>query len=1027
MGNIPFYTSQVDARTGRENAVMSTPEAFGAGVGRAVEQLSRSVGDASQVLLRAEQQKNREEEAAKVATFDNTRGELELRQSVNENADGYQSKAIDQYTEAVDKHVESIEDNQTRKRVREKLMSQLPNVSSRAAEYEITLQAKRSTDLGNQGLTALQNKISQNPSLYDGYVEEGNAVIDALPSQTATQKEAMKRSWAYDSAKRRFDGMLNAATKPEEYDAIASELANQSGEGTDWQSRMLPADYEQVMNQLGSAKKARQSQLSSQAKATLTTLEDRQKDTTTVIPQEELQAAQVTAQESGDPEVMRRMARVMRDNEAIRTKNRLPPSELRAQINATNGNPGLAYPGLPPRVSDALNKAAQITGESVGFLGGTVMREYGGELQAAKKVKLSDKFKPQIAHDGIDIRNLRSDVVNAVTYAGEVIGEPLVITKGGTGTAGNDGIDILTLPYSDADKAKLVGALVDSGFTGFAEYDGYLRVSMRGTVPENFGQTKDGKVWGGWTNLSPEVVKTLQERGFGAGASSDIIKRNKHPELGQGIDYGKTTQITDASGAPTSSATGIMQFTKGTWLDVIKDPTTLAALNLDITNMSDDDLLAMRADPDISIVAGAIYASKNRKTLQTALGRPVNDAEIYMAHFMGAGGATAFLNAYKNTPNAAAADLLPSAAKANPNVFYEDGKNQTGKLTVAQIYGRISRDFALSPSQVAFEDNKMNKAILDNMQKQINDDPLTYAAQVGSHTIPDINEDGGWAALGTTAMAVANHYEIPASSMKPLTKDMENQIKATLDKGNADQSLQVMAGIQSMGRDMSRAALRQLQEKEPAFAQAGSLYLEGLQDVASDIMRGQQKIKENPALVDALKLKDSEIVNAGVIKYTSGALYRTPELAQATQEAAVAYFVEKYGSKGKAIDDTTFGRAVNAVLGGTENRKAIQEVNGTPTYLPLQLDADTVEKAFKRISMADLIAMSDDGSTPRYADGTKIDVDDLNGKVNLQYRGGGTYWLVYDDGSRVIGDNPKKAFVMTLEPDRIKRLAAGGR
>lgn len=1016
MPNIP-YTSQIDARSLRSNNPMSSPDTFGAGVGRAVEQLSGEVKNTANILAEAKARKDAELKASKEATFDPTRQLLELKNQVGENADGYQDEALNKFDEMVDLHVEDIEDATTRQATRESLMRQRPAVSQMGAEYEINLQNKRSEDLGNQGLNAVNNKIEQNPAEFDTFREQGYAIIDALPNRTATQREAMKRTYSYDSARRRFDGMLNAATKPEDYDAIAAEMANVDGSGRDWQSEILPSDYSQLMNQLGSARKVQYTQMKSTATATMQTLEDRLKDTSQTIPEEELAKAQEQVKALGDSALSQRMAFLARHNQNIKISNRLPPSELKARINTVNGNPGMAYPNLPPVVSSAITNASQkFSDVSVGFLGGLISREAGSKLKKPPST-LNAKFLPQIAHEGVDIRNMRSDIVSAVTDAGEAFGQPLIITKG-KGSAGAAGADIATVGMTAVQKADIVGALVDSGFTDVGEYDGYIRVGMSASVKSNFGTQQNGKPWGGWTNLSPEIVNKLVEKGFASGKSSDLIKRNKKPDAE--INYDFPTDIKKADGTPASTARGIGQFTNGTWLDTVKDPSVAAAMNLDISGMSDDDLLKLRADPALQVIALAAYASKNRKTLVSTLGRNVNDAELYMAHFMGAGGATQFLTAYKNSPDQSAAELMPSVAEDHKSMFYAGGK----ALTVGQVYGDISRSFSLSPDQVSFEDNKMNKTILENQLKATADDPMTYATQVGSHTMPDITQEGGWQALGQTALSVSQHYEIPMSKMKPLTVDMENQIKMKLEEGNANKSIELLAGIQSMGAEPAKAAFRQLEQKDPTFAHAGNLYLEGYKTVASDILRGTQKMKENPALTKQLGMDKGDVVNAAMIEATGGALFNTPGLSASTQEAATAYFVEHYGRDGK-FSANKFDEAINVVLGGDATRRAIDSVNGSNTFIPKGLDARTIEKAFERISMADLISMSYDGSAPHLADGTVMPVDDME-KVNLRYMGGGNYSMYYDDGSAIVADAPGTLYVLKLDAQRIKTLAGGG-
>lgn len=81
--------------------------------------------------------------------------------------------------------------------------------------------------------------------------------------------------------------------------------------------------------------------------------------------------------------------------------------------------------------------------------------------------------------------------------------------------------------------------------------------------------------------------------------------------------------------APTSSATGAGQFINSTWLPLIKaHRPDLAA------GKSDDELLAMRSDPNLSAELVEAHAKDNEAKLKSA-GIPVSDASIYGAHWFG--------------------------------------------------------------------------------------------------------------------------------------------------------------------------------------------------------------------------------------------------------------------------------------------------------------------------------------------------------------------------------------------------------
>lgn len=149
--------------------------------------------------------------------------------------------------------------------------------------------------------------------------------------------------------------------------------------------------------------------------------------------------------------------------------------------------------------------------------------------------------------------------------------------------------------------------------------------------------------------------------------------------------------------AKTSSATGLFQFTRGTWLDVVKRHA--GELGLDsIAGKNVDDLLALRNDPEVSALAAAAYARDNAEELQNKLGRAPDSADLYLAHFLGPRGAGAMLNAADNAPNIYAAHVNPAAAKANPSVFYAP----TGApRTVADVVDLIRNKFSAQMEKVS--------------------------------------------------------------------------------------------------------------------------------------------------------------------------------------------------------------------------------------------------------------------------------------------------------------------------------------
>lgn len=141
--------------------------------------------------------------------------------------------------------------------------------------------------------------------------------------------------------------------------------------------------------------------------------------------------------------------------------------------------------------------------------------------------------------------------------------------------------------------------------------------------------------------------------------------------------------------AKTSSATGLYQFIDSTWMNMIERYGE--QYGLDTEGKSRDEILSMRKDPKAASFMAAAFASENETFLNTQWGGDVGSTELYLAHFMGAGGASSFLNALDENPLQMASDLYPKAARANQNVFYD---RATGEArTLAQVYDFFDKKF----------------------------------------------------------------------------------------------------------------------------------------------------------------------------------------------------------------------------------------------------------------------------------------------------------------------------------------------
>ena len=96
-------------------------------------------------------------------------------------------------------------------------------------------------------------------------------------------------------------------------------------------------------------------------------------------------------------------------------------------------------------------------------------------------------------------------------------------------------------------------------------------------------------------------------------------------------------------------------------------------------------------------MAGVLTQS-NSFRLTGKIGRRPTDGELYMAHFMGVGGAAKLISNAEDNPQASGARLFPNAAAANRSIFYE----RTGRArSVSEVYSVLTQRYASAANSPA--------------------------------------------------------------------------------------------------------------------------------------------------------------------------------------------------------------------------------------------------------------------------------------------------------------------------------------
>src|SRR6202047_741729 len=165
--------------------------------------------------------------------------------------------------------------------------------------------------------------------------------------------------------------------------------------------------------------------------------------------------------------------------------------------------------------------------------------------------------------------------------------------------------------------------------------------------------------------------------------------------------------------ASTSSARGLFQFIDQTWLGTVKEAGSrlgygqyadaISKSSSGSYSVSDpaarDAILKLRDDPAASSSMAAVLTQSNSFKLTGQIGRRPTDSELYMAHFMGVGGAAKLISNAEANPNASGAALFQDAAAANRSIFYERG---TGRArSVSEVYSVLTQRYASAAASPA--------------------------------------------------------------------------------------------------------------------------------------------------------------------------------------------------------------------------------------------------------------------------------------------------------------------------------------
>jgi hypothetical protein len=144
-------------------------------------------------------------------------------------------------------------------------------------------------------------------------------------------------------------------------------------------------------------------------------------------------------------------------------------------------------------------------------------------------------------------------------------------------------------------------------------------------------------------SASSAVTGAIQQASQATGTSFNYLLATAQVESG----------LNPQAGASTSSARGLFQFIETTWLATIKQAgaalgfgryadaiTQTASGNYEVRDPTmRSEILKLRNDPSANALMAGAFTQGNASALSERLGRAPIEGELYIAHFLGVGGA----------------------------------------------------------------------------------------------------------------------------------------------------------------------------------------------------------------------------------------------------------------------------------------------------------------------------------------------------------------------------------------------------
>ncbi len=200
------------------------------------------------------------------------------------------------------------------------------------------------------------------------------------------------------------------------------------------------------------------------------------------------------------------------------------------------------------------------------------------------------------------------------------------------------------------------------------------------------------------------------------GIDHGIVAAIRLSSIRTGVDFSYLMKLAAAesnfkpkSKSATSSATGIYQFTRDTWLNTLKTHGADYGLGNYAANIEHYEtvygyqrprvrnekiykhLLELRKNPRVSAIMAAEMVRDSEQLLAHSFDRKPTQTDLYLTHFLGNADAITFLQSLEKSPDVHALEIFPEAASSNRNIFHS--RSSTPR-TVDEVYALFGKKFS---------------------------------------------------------------------------------------------------------------------------------------------------------------------------------------------------------------------------------------------------------------------------------------------------------------------------------------------